>query len=57
MGVLPWVSMEELATELNVTPNAVSERLQRAEQRVFSTLTTSSDSRRASGSTGDFTES
>lgn len=32
------VSMKELAAELDVTPNAVSERLRRAERRMFSAL-------------------
>lgn len=32
------VSMEELAAELDVTPNAVSERLRRAERRLLSAL-------------------
>ena len=32
------VSMEELAAELDITPNAVSERLRRAERTLLSSL-------------------
>lgn len=32
------ISMQELAAELDVTPNAISERLRRAEQTLFSVL-------------------